>query len=331
MNDLIYSMAKDMKIVPYVNEPQNSFAYRVLFSALGQWCLYSLKESKGNSEGKTKNYQTELLNNLVNKYDEIYPGVKQQLEIENFSIAVLIRRIYEETGYICTDNKSNRNRLNKINKGVKLGNRNLSLNLAYNAEINGLGIFDARNVDCITWREFIVRDNLTVSQYVNANFDMVSFIKSQDQLDEVQYFNPLSTLSPSQSWGTKAYTNYTIGRKSAIGPFYLIQNYDGEIFRCLERASDTSDTITAFEYRRMYFALKAYYNNPVKMRVHRVDSEYSRLRFSAHLPNREYYLLLLLSWPDKYAGNKTEFLIKNVFLEFITEVMMNLGIKVIGD
>lgn len=323
-------MAKDMKITSYANESQNSFTYRVLFSALGQWCLYMLKEGRENRYGKTKHYQTELLNNLIQKYNEIYPETREQLTLEDSSLSLLIRHIYEETGYIFTD-EFNRNHLNRTSMCVDFGNRKLSLNLAHNAEINGLGIYNDLSTDCISWREFIVRDNLTVNQYVNANFEIVSFDKAQNQLDDIQYFNPLSQLSPSQSWGTKAYTNYTIGRKSAIGPFYLIQNYDGEIFCCLERASDTSETITAFEYRRMYFALKAYYNNPVKMRVHRVDSEYSRLRFSAHLPNREYYLLLLLSWPDKYAGNKTEFLVKNVFLEFITEVMMNLGIKVIGD
>lgn len=323
-------MAKDMKITSYANESQNSFTYRVLFSALGQWCLYMLKEGRENRYGKTKHYQTELLNNLIQKYNEIYPETREQLTLEDSSLSLLIRHIYEETGYIFTD-EFNRNHLNRTSMCVDFGNRKLSLNLAHNAEINGLGIYNDLSTDCISWREFIVRDSLTVNQYVNANFEIVSFDKAQNQLDDIQYFNPLSQLSPSQSWGTKAYTNYTIGRKSAIGPFYLIQNYDGEIFCCLERASDTSETITAFEYRRMYFALKAYYNNPVKMRVHRVDSEYSRLRFSAHLPNREYYLLLLLSWPDKYAGNKTEFLVKNVFLEFITEVMINLGIKVIGD
>lgn len=330
MNDLISCMAKDMKITSYANESQNSFTYRVLFSALGQWCLYMLKEGRENRYGKTKHYQTELLNNLIQKYNEIYPETREQLTLEDSSLSLLIRHIYEETGYIFTD-EFNRNHLNRTSMCVDFGNRKLSLNLAHNAEINGLGIYNDLSTDCISWREFIVRDSLTVNQYVNANFEIVSFDKAQNQLDDIQYFNPLSQLSPSQSWGTKAYTNYTIGRKSAIGPFYLIQNYDGEIFCCLERASDTSETITAFEYRRMYFALKAYYNNPVKMRVHRVDSEYSRLRFSAHLPNREYYLLLLLSWPDKYAGNKTEFLVKNVFLEFITEVMINLGIKVIGD
>lgn len=330
MNDLISCMAKDMKITSYANESQNSFTYRVLFSALGQWCLYMLKEGRENRYGKTKHYQTELLNNLIQKYNEIYPETREQLTLEDSSLSLLIRHIYEETGYIFTD-EFNRNHLNRTSMCVDFGNRKLSLNLAHNAEINGLGIYNDLSTDCISWREFIVRDSLTVNQYVNANFEIVSFDKAQNQLDDIQYFNPLSQLSPSQSWGTKAYTNYTIGRKSAIGPFYLIQNYDGEIFCCLERASDTSETITAFEYRRMYFALKAYYNNPVKMRVHRVDSEYSRLRFGAHLPNREYYLLLLLSWPDKYAGNKTEFLVKNVFLEFITEVMINLGIKVIGD
>lgn len=323
-------MAKDMKITSYANESQNSFTYRVLFSALGQWCLYMLKEGRENRYGKTKHYQTELLNNLIQKYNEIYPETREQLTLEDSSLSLLIRHIYEETGYIFTD-EFNRNHLNRTSMCVDFGNRKLSLNLAHNAEINGLGIYNDLSTDCISWREFIVRDNLTVNQYVNANFEIVSFDKAQNQLDDIQYFNPLSQLSPSQSWSTKAYTNYTVGRKSAIGPFYLIQNYDGEMFCCLERASDTSETITAFEYRRMYFALKAYYNNPVKMRVHRVDSEYSRLRFSAHLPNREYYLLLLLSWPDKYAGNRIEFLTKNVFLEFITEVMMNLGIKVIGD
>ena len=330
MNDLISCMAKDMKITSYANESQNSFTYRVLFSALGQWCLYMLKEGRENRYGKTKHYQTELLNNLIQKYNEIYPETREQLTLEDSSLSLLIRHIYEETGYIFTD-EFNRNHLNRTSMCVDFGNRKLSLNLAHNAEINGLGIYNDLSTDCISWREFIVRDNLTVNQYVNANFEIVSFDKAQNQLDDIQYFNPLSQLSPSQSWSTKAYTNYTVGRKSAIGPFYLIQNYDGEMFCCLERASDTSETITAFEYRRMYFALKAYYNNPVKMRVHRVDSEYSRLRFSAHLPNREYYLLLLLSWPDKYAGNRIEFLTKNVFLEFITEVMMNLGIKVIGD
>ena len=330
MNDLISCMARDMKITSYANESQNSFTYRVLFSALGQWCLYMLKEGRGSRYGKTKHYQTEILNNLIRKYNEIYPETREQLTLEDSSLSLLIRHIYEETGYIFTD-EFNRNHLNRTSGCVEFGNRKLSLNLVRNAEINGLGIYNDLSTDCISWREFIVRDNLTVNQYLNANFEIVSFEKAQNQLDDIQYFNPLSQLSPSQSWGTKAYTNYTIGRKSAIGPFYLIQNYDGEIFCCLERASDTSETITAFEYRRMYFALKAYYNNPVKMRVHRVDSEYSRLRFSAHLPNREYYLLLLLSWPDKYAGNKTEFLVKNVFLEFITEVMINLGIKVIGD
>ncbi len=330
MNDLISCMARDMKITSYANESQNSFTYRVLFSALGQWCLYMLKEGRGSRYGKTKHYQTEILNNLIRKYNEIYPETREQLTLEDSSLSLLIRHIYEETGYIFTD-EFNRNHLNRTSRCVDFGNRKLSLNLAHNAEINGLGIYNDLSTDCISWREFIVRDNLTVNQYVNANFEIVSFDKAQNQLDDIQYFNPLSQLSPSQSWSTKAYTNYTIGRKSAIGPFYRIQNYDGEMFCCLERASDISETITAFEYRRMYFALKAYYNNPVKMRVHRVDSEYSRLRFSAHLPNREYYLLLLLSWPDKYAGNRIEFLTKNVFLEFITEVMMNLGIKVIGD
>ena len=70
--------------------------------------------------------------------------------------------------------------------------------------------------------------------------------------------------------------------------------------------------------------------NGVRYDIEKIDDIYSKLIVQGHLPNREYYLLLLVSWPDRYAFNKTEFIIKNSFLPFVSEVIANLGIEVIG-
>ena len=58
MNELISAMASDMGIEPYYYESNDSYYYRILFSALGQWCL----KSASSIEGISKHAQTFLLN-----------------------------------------------------------------------------------------------------------------------------------------------------------------------------------------------------------------------------------------------------------------------------
>ena len=41
-------MADDMGICPYANEAAESYGYRVIYSALGLWCLKSALSEKEN-------------------------------------------------------------------------------------------------------------------------------------------------------------------------------------------------------------------------------------------------------------------------------------------
>ncbi len=329
MNELIKSMSVDMKIIPYKAESENSFVYRVLFSALGQWCLHIAAGKQNGNSGTTKHNQTYILNNLISNYIELFPDVEQSLCSDDTQLPVLIRHIYQEFGYFCTDDE-NRNHLCDILRAVNTGAFKLCLNLLRDSEINGLGIFNSETTSSVSWRELLIRDLLTPEQYINSKYDIVMFEDRDLDFQDMQFFNPLSYASPSQSWGNKMYTNFTVCRKSLLGPFYLIQSYDGTILYSKEELSETGDKITSFEYRRLYFALKNFYKNPVKMRIEKLDDTYSKLIFQGHLPNREYYLLLLISWPDQHAFNKTEFIIKNHFIPFISEVISNLGIEIIG-
>ena len=329
MNELIKSMSADMGISPYSSESENSFIYRVLFSGLGQWCLRISAGSQNGISGTTKHNQTLILNNLISKHIELFPGMEESLRSDDTQLSVLIRHIYQEVGYLFTDD-DNRNHLCDIRRVVDTGNSKLCLHSLQKGEINGLGVFNPEATPSISWREFLIRDSLTPEQYINSKYDIVVFEDRDVDLDDMQFFNPLAQASPSQSWNNRICTEFTVGRKSLLGPFYLIQAYGEGVLYCLEDQSVIDDKLTSFEYRRLYFALKRFYDNPVKMRIKKIDDIYSKLIVQGHLPNREYYLLLLVSWPDRYAFNKTEFIIKNSFLPFVSEVIANLGIEVIG-
>ena len=53
-------MADDMGICPYANEAAESYGYRVIYSALGLWCLKSALSEKENIKGISKSAQSHL-------------------------------------------------------------------------------------------------------------------------------------------------------------------------------------------------------------------------------------------------------------------------------
>ncbi len=135
----------------------------------------------------------------------------------------------------------------------------------------------------------------------------------------------------SQTWARRLVTDCSLARKSETGPFYrVMRTADDHILFADELIEQQNDNITSYEFRRLYFALKAHYKKPLKASIIKLDKDYSKIRVGGHLPNREYYLLLLLSWPLNNAFDKANFLIKNKFLQEVTEIFINIGVDVNG-
>ena len=67
---------------------------------------------------------------------------------------------------------------------------------------------------------------------------------------------------------------------------------------------------------------------PIKATIIRQDEEYSELRVGGHLPNREYYFLLLISWPVNSAFDKINFLLRNDFIPEVSAALRNIGVEV---
>jgi len=332
MNDFLSAMSTDMGIKRFRGETEDSYIYRLCYSALGQWCLYIAKTSSGKTLGTTKHNQTIVLNELIKRFSELFPTIANTFMDESNqqeNLAVHIRRVYEETGYLLTY-ENNRNRLANFGRSIPVGNTALFFgvpNVAYS--VNGLGVFTDLTNYTVSAKEFLIRDDLTWEEYFQSQFDIIDFYDRDFNLGELEFFNPLSNSVPSMSWGRRMETDCSVARRSEFGPFYRVMRMtDGSLKFADEPMEPQSDSFTSYEYRRLYFALKAHYMKPLEAIVTKQDAEYSILRIGGHLPNREYYYLLLLTWPLKNAFNKLQFVVRNDFIPEITATLTSIGIKV---
>jgi hypothetical protein len=335
MNELLSAMSTDMGIGRYQGESDDSFIFRLCYSALGQWCLRTAQNSSDGIIGTTKHNQTSVLNELIQRYNYLFPDIADMFidkSNQQISLPVHIRRVYEETGYLLTD-KNNRNQLVNFGRSIQVGSSSLFFgvpNIAYT--VNGLGVFSIPTAYKSSAREFLIRDELTYEEYFQSRFDGIDFYEKDINVGGLEFFNPLSNNIPSLSWSKKMETDCSVARKSELGPFYRVMRESESLLLFADEPIESqNDSLISYEFRRLYFALKAHYHNPLKANVIKQDAEYSKIKIGGYLPNREYFYLLLLSWPVNNAFDKVSFLLKDDFVPVVTDVLNSIGIEVKGE
>ncbi|MGI5935335.1 MAG: hypothetical protein ACOX7I_00790 [Oscillospiraceae bacterium] len=281
MSDLLTAMSNDMGISRFLNEAEDSFVYRLCYSALGQWCLRTAQNSSGNAAGTTKHNQTIVLNDLMARFAELFPSMADRFidaSNQQASFPFHVRRVYEETGYLLT-NDDNHNRLANYGRSIQIGNLALFFGIPNtNYSVNGFGVFSSPTAYRVSAKEFMIRDNLTCEEYFRSRFDPIDFYDRDISLDELEYFNPQSNNVPSQSWGDKLETDCTVARKTEFGPFYRVMRIPGALQFADEPVEQQSDNFMSYEYRRLYFSLKAHYGKPLTATVTKYDEMYSKIR-----------------------------------------------------
>lgn len=328
MNELINIMADDMHICPYIKEPAEAFGYRVIYSALGLWCLESALSENDNKKGISKNGQSILLHKLCNKYIELCPMAKHFIyPSRNIDIAVFIRNIYEQTGYLITDD-DNYNVLNNSGETVKFSDTDfLYLGLpSKDYIINGLGIHFTKGKYEVKLKDFLIRDELTPEEYLSVNYNECDFDKKDIDVNEMEFFNPFYYGNVSNSWYKCMKSNMTMARKSPTGPYYkVIRKENGNFLFCENNNVDEADCMTGAEFRRIYVALRKHYDNPMQMLICPIDKKYSYIRILGQLPNREYFYLLMNAWPRHNFLDRNNFIIRNNLIEQVAEVLGTIG------
>jgi hypothetical protein len=334
MKELIKAMATDMNIEPYANETQGSFLYRLCYSAFGLWCLKTAENKVDGKEGTTKHNQTTTINTLLCEYGKLFPSIAnmfldQQTMPEEF--AVHIRKVYEETGYLLT-NDENKNRIARCGRGVHIGDETLFFGLKKKiSSVNGLGVFAGQAEFYVDISDVLIRDNLSPHKYFEARYTDIDFYEKDMAIDELEFFDSTAKTVPSAAWKKQPNTEFSVARKSELGSYYrVIRAINGTLTYAEEAGVTKGSGLTDCEYRRLYFALKEHYNNPLTAKIEAIDNVYSKINIRGHLPNREYYFMLLLSWPSENAFEKCKFIIKKAHTPTIKSMLNNIGIEVQG-
>lgn len=328
VNKLINVMAMDMEIQPYTNEPDASFEFRVVYSALGLWCLRSALGNKDNEKGISKNAQSILLHDLAEKYVSLYPKIKSSVFISRSAdIAVFIRNTYEQTGYLLTQ-ENNSNILNNSGETVRFSdNTYLYLGLPdQKFTINGLGIHIEEKRTEISLKDFMVRDDLTPEEYLQVRFDECDFDTRDIDLQELEFFNPFYYGNLSSLWHKQIKSDFSMARKGPAGPYYrVIRKSDGTYLFADDDSTEDFDSLTGKEFRRNYIALKKYYDNPMQLLICPIDEKYTHIRILGQLPNREYYYLLMNAWPKNDFNDRNNFIIRNELTSQTADVLGAVG------
>lgn len=329
MNKLIEKMSNDMEIRPYLEEKRDAFTNRVLFSGLGNWCLNLARKKVGMDIGATKNYLTRKLNELILAYIELFPSSKEYLLLENDSLAIRIRETYESLGYLIKKEDALITLAN-YGRGLKLNGESLYFGLPNeNYSMSGLAVVynSAKYYEQI--KDILIRDNLLPQEFVRHSYDLALFDEWKKDI-KLEFFNPNNDANISASWLAYPTTHFTIARNLETHDYYrVICGSEWEVlFYILETKKSNQPLISANEYRRLYYALKAFYKHPYTVKMENVDENYIRLYLYARLPNREQLFLSLIAWDERKAFEGNQLIFEKKWLPLIQELFSGLGIEI---
>ena len=245
----------------------------------------------------------------------------------NIDIAIFIRNIYEQTGYLLTlDN--NYNVLNNSGETIKVSETEylyFGLPATYYI-VNGLGIHCRNGRHEVKLNDFLIRDSLTPEEYIKVKYDECDFNERDIDVAELEFFNPFYYGNISNSWHGYMKSNMTMARKSKMGPYYkTIRKEDGTILFADDSSEDELDALTGAEFRRLYIALRYHYDNPMQLLICPIDEAYSYIRILGQLPNREYFYLLMNAWPRYGFSDRNHFIIRNELTVQTAEVLGTIG------
>ena len=173
MNKLLNIIANDLSIVQYFRESDNDFTYRVCYSALALWMLKLTSSRENGVVGISKQTQSLKIEELLLQYQEYFklnPSFFAHDKNKEHTLSRHIRRVYEETGYLFSD-ENNHSVAANYGRTICATDGNLFFgNPESGYWMNGLGIYCPTAVNDVDLFEAMLRDTLTIDEYIIRRF-----------------------------------------------------------------------------------------------------------------------------------------------------------------
>ena len=216
MNKLLNIIANDLSIVQYFRESDNDFTYRVCYSALALWMLKLTSSRENGVVGISKQTQSLKIEELLLQYQEYFklnPSFFAHDKNKEHTLSRHIRRVYEETGYLFSD-ENNHSVAANYGRTIRATDGNLFFgNPESGYWMNGLGIYCPTAVNDVDLFEAMLRDTLTIDEYITVKYNPLDFEERDLDVHELNFFDPTRPKPPSSSWHTEQITDKSIARK----------------------------------------------------------------------------------------------------------------------
>jgi hypothetical protein len=330
MSDFLRIIARDLSIDPYYGESDSDYCYRVCYSALALHLLYSARSVDSGRMGISKKSQTEWVQRVLTEYEKHLNLDISRLIRESNSFIAQCRKVYEETGYLISDG-SGWEVVASYGQTVPVGDGQLYFGIPNEIAFSlGLGFYTDTPQNEAALFDTFLRDTLTSDEYIAGLYNPLDFDYRDIDQSTLEFFNPSLKKPPSSSWGTEIRARRTVARSNTYSAMYrVICEDDGKLLFADISPLSAKDSLTSYETRRLFFALKEQYGEPAVAWFNKIDEKYYEIRLSAQLPNREYYFLLLCTWPKNDAFDRITYVTTTETLPTIEMVLHNIGIKTI--
>lgn len=329
ISELFQTMADDLSITPYHKEPTEDYCYRVCYSALAYYLLTLARGEEAGIRGISKKSQTDTIKLLINQYHAVLGLESSRFQDSTYTFPVFCRKVYEEVGYLIVD-KRNYDTVANYGRTLQTSNGFLYYGVPKIVQnVCGLGVYTNSPGKETSLFHAIMRDQRSIDEYITDEYNPLDFTEREFPVESTEFFDPTQKKAPSSSWNHARKVQQTVARERASHSLYKVMDESGHLLFAEIPSDIDRDKLTSCDHRRLYIALKAKFGAPALAWFNQIDSNHYRITLSAHLPNREYYYLLLSAWPEGNAFNRNSFIANCSLLPTIEAVLSNIGMKII--
>ena len=335
---LISTMAKDLKIDKIENESDKHYAARVIYSGLACWVKATtfdkaITETSETQSGTSKKYIHDRCEKVLTEFMRRFPEAEEWFYPEKKKtdpVSLVRDRLYGSGDLLDIGFQTHAGLIKHYEEKLDPGL----------CQIKGVitqpgGFYSGISVLKRTEKVEEPENDITANDstlWLNQFIERAWWKKGDLQDEQMEYFDPYQPSRNNMLWksGKPAYTAGLILSRRSINKSsyeYILEKREaGNTFH--HRMDPHFQEMR--EYRRVMFVLRAIANNPAPA-LAAGNTKNVHLKLNVFLPNKELAILEALSWPCNSIDDKLEWDMPLDVWNYIRSNLLRLGLKVTED
>lgn len=330
------TIAEDLKIENFGNEPIIDFHNRIIYSAIGRWVmqLFADRDFEGEDLNQvSKSHVTISALDVLSSYKKVDAYLLSYF-VDDKRLINDIEDIYVTLGYINSGNYAFKYQIYK--NRVSFCKKTLVIDLDSNAKkMRGLGL----------WGKYDELIDMPIDEFLlNNSYSLIAFKNLSAKLS---YFDFNSNLGKIEVYNIdKNRWDYFSEKATSNYEYYILKIDDGLDYQILRRidgnyysasvpviyTKKSSDNIFAHEVWRLILGLCSYNGKPASCTISNYGEYGIKFSFGGFiLPFFEYALIKCMAWPLDNANGINNFVTSISMKDSIIKILTHLSINIVEE